>query len=85
MKKIFSLVIFCSLFFIGHSQNLNVIFKGKISYGGESSALWGYTAPNGKEYALMGAQAKLSIVDISNNLSIYREHTRYFINTYTFR
>ena len=66
MKKIFSIVIFCSLFFIGHSQNLNVLFKGKISYGGESSALWGYTAPNGKEYALMGAQAKLSIVDISN-------------------
>lgn len=56
------------MIFFGNAfgQNLNVEFKGKVSYAGESSALWGYTAPDGKEYALMGAAARLSIVDVSN-------------------
>lgn len=69
MKKIFSLFTIGFFLLNGFCQNLNIEFKGKIPYIGESSSLWGYTAPNGKEYALMGAESKLSIVDISNPTS----------------
>lgn len=34
--------------------------------GGELSNLWGYTAPDGKEYALVGSQTATSIYDLSN-------------------
>jgi choice-of-anchor B domain-containing protein len=34
--------------------------------GGELSNLWGYTAPNNKEYAIVGTQTKTHIYDVSD-------------------
>lgn len=44
----------------------NMILRANYQYPVKSSSLWGYTAPNGKEYALMGLETGVSIVDISN-------------------
>ncbi len=42
------------------------------------SAIWGYTAPNGREYALLGVRTGTSIVDITDNENI---HEVAFINS----
>jgi choice-of-anchor B domain-containing protein len=34
--------------------------------GGDLSNLWGYTAPDGKEYAIVGSKAATNIYDVSN-------------------
>ncbi|MBX7226726.1 MAG: choice-of-anchor B family protein [Chitinophagales bacterium] len=45
----------------------NVTLLGRKTYPGkECSALWGYTAQDGREYALEGVADYLSIVDITN-------------------
>ena len=51
-----------------NSQNLNLTLAGQLSYGTESlSNIHGWVdTADGKEYALVGAQNGLSIVDISN-------------------
>jgi choice-of-anchor B domain-containing protein len=35
------------------------------------SAIWGYTAPDGREYALLGVQTGTSIVDITDSTNIH--------------
>src|SRR4051812_11661858 len=35
------------------------------------SAIWGYTAPNGREYALLGVTTGTSIVDITDSANIH--------------
>jgi len=49
------------------SQNLNITLVGQLSYGAEElSNIWGWKSPvDGKEYALVGADSGLSIVDVS--------------------
>ena len=51
-----------------HSQNLNLNLVGQLSYGTQTlSNIHGWVdTADGKEYALVGAQNGLSIVDISN-------------------
>ncbi len=34
------------------------------------SSCWGYTAPNGREYALLGVRSGTSIIDITNNSNV---------------
>lgn len=50
----------------GRSQNMTLFdhFNPDTS-GGLHSACWGYTAPDGREYALLGIQGGTSIVDIT--------------------
>ena len=49
------------------SQNLNVKFRSKLSYGSQScSNICGFVDATGREYALMGAEKGLSIVDVTN-------------------
>ena len=48
--------------------NLNVAFRSQLSYGStvDLSNIWGYVDSLGNEYALVGTQTGLSIVDVTN-------------------
>ncbi|MFN0037470.1 MAG: choice-of-anchor B family protein, partial [Saprospiraceae bacterium] len=51
------------------AQNINVEYQGKLTYPGQVLAnVWGY-ASGGSEYALVGAQNGLSIVDVTDPAS----------------
>ncbi|TAL62968.1 MAG: choice-of-anchor B family protein [Bacteroidetes bacterium] len=69
MKKIvFTIFTFFSIMLISFSQNLNVTLASRLSYGSQRlSNICGWVDPaDSKEYALVGAQNGLSIVDITN-------------------
>ena len=55
------------LFFEANGQ-LNIQFRGQLTYGAsnELANIGGYVDSTGKEYALVGCQTGLSIVDVSN-------------------
>lgn len=58
-----------SVAFQAYAQK-NTTFLGHLSYGDESlSGIWGYTAPDGREYALVGATDRFSVVDVTNPAS----------------
>jgi len=44
----------------------NISFLGQIDYTPKGSSLWGYTAPDGHEWVLMGTATGTSVVDIAN-------------------
>ena len=75
MKNISSLIlIFFLILNFGANNNLgaqglNCVFQGQLDYSQDVSDVWGYAAPNGKEYALVGVDDGLSIVDVSNSAS----------------
>ena len=46
-------------------QAQNIQFLGNLDYPETLSNIWGYTAADGKEYALVGTELGLSIVDVS--------------------
>ncbi len=48
------------------SQNYNFTLLGRLEYDKVLSNVWGYTSPSGKEYALVGTESGLSVVDVSN-------------------
>ena len=49
-----------------YSQNLNINYRSKMSFPGQSIAnVWGYSA-EGREYALLGGSKGLIVVDITN-------------------
>ncbi len=55
---------FCTL---SHAQvNLNLSFVGQVEYSQDLSDIWGYVAPDDTEYALVGVQNGLSIVNLSD-------------------
>lgn len=57
-------ILFCTTSF---SQNVNVQLRGQLPYPGQTlSNLWGYADSLGNEYALVGAQNGISIVDVTN-------------------
>ncbi len=62
------LLFICMLFtHLINAQNLNVKFRSQLKYGSQScSNICGYVDSTGKEYALVGAEKGLSIVDVSN-------------------
>ena len=45
---------------------LNITLENQISYTESVNDIWGYTAPDGTEYALVGTQTAFSIVDIDS-------------------
>ncbi|MBX7045598.1 MAG: choice-of-anchor B family protein [Ignavibacteria bacterium] len=47
-------------------KNLNEHYVGIVSY----SALWGYTAPDGREYAILGCRTGTAFIDITDTLNI---------------
>ncbi len=38
---------------------------------GNYSALWGWTAPNGREYAILGCYTGTAFIDITDTLNIH--------------
>ncbi|MFI5204345.1 MAG: choice-of-anchor B family protein [Flavobacteriales bacterium] len=69
MKKI---VLAASLFITAHScfSQLNITFQGNLDYqalhGSNLSNLWGYTDENGNEYAIVGTEDGVSVVNVTN-------------------
>lgn len=66
MKKIF--LLFILMCFVIEAQIQNVELLGHLNpYPTKKySSLWGYTAPNGREYALLGGENGTSIIDITD-------------------
>ena len=52
-------------------ENLNMIHHSNLDEYAGYSDIWGYTAPGGQEYALLGARTGLSVVNISNRAAPY--------------
>lgn len=69
MKKLVLLVACLITFYSSHAQ-LNMTFRSKLTYSGALSNIGGF-AINGHEYALVGWEQGLSIVDVTNPDSIY--------------
>lgn len=65
MRCIYLTTFFLFVYFSAASQN-NITFRSNLKYVQKLSALWGYTAPDSTEYALVGTTTGLSIVDINN-------------------
>jgi choice-of-anchor B domain-containing protein len=68
---------FCLIFFItgcvSYSQLANqntVLLAQRDQHGNGYSALWGYTAPNGREYAILGCQTGTAFIDITDSTNI---------------
>lgn len=73
MKKLFLLVLFLSISFnISYSQlpNQGTILLKKLDTYTSYSALWGYTAPDDREYAILGTNVGTSFVDITDSANI---------------
>lgn len=80
MKKIiFLLFLLLSITQISYSQNPGTGWRIKLlknlhqhytPWGYSYSALWGYTAPNGREYALLGCFTGTAIIDITDTNNI---------------
>ncbi len=65
MKKLLLLSALCFSFFSMTAQ-LNVSFVGDLPYSEELSDIWGYAAPDGTEYALVGVNNGTSIVSLAD-------------------
>lgn len=67
MKKclfsLFSLLLLCTL---NLSAQLNVSFAGSLEYDNELNDIWGYVAPDGTEYAIVGVFNGVSIVSLAD-------------------
>jgi len=65
MKKLLTLSFLCLCFVAGQAQ-LNLTYISDLSYGEELSDIWGYAAPDGTEYALVGTANGTSIVSLAD-------------------
>ncbi len=65
MKRIFLLSALCLSFFSITAQ-LNVSYVGDLPYSQDLSDIWGYAAPDGTEYALVGVGNGTSIVSLAD-------------------
>lgn len=81
--KYFLLSSLCIVIFanaLAENRNINLITNinnySSISY----TDCWGYTAPNGKKYALWGINAGVSIVDVSDTNNVAEVDFIPFVN-----
>jgi choice-of-anchor B domain-containing protein len=65
MKKIYSLIFFWMLASAAFAQ-LNITLASQFDYDEECSNIWGYVAPDGIEYALVGTAEGVSIVNLAD-------------------
>lgn len=78
MKDLFSLFIFALVLFgVTNDSNsqladYNTTLLGNLDeHGYDYSALWGYTAPNGREYAILGCSTGTAFIDITDTTNIH--------------
>lgn len=65
--KNYLLLLFVILFSVSKSQNINVVHRSNFQYPGKECAnICGYVDSTGKEYALVGVETGMSIVDVSD-------------------
>src|SRR5205085_2136260 len=71
MKNYFFLLLFisCSVY-TQRSSNMNLM-RHLDEHTGYYSAAWGYIAPNGREYAIMGFHDGTSFIDVSDTLNVH--------------
>ena len=87
MKKIYILILLSFFFMKGNESfsqlaNQNTYLLKNIDVAGRSySALWGYTAPNGREYAIIGYNRGTSYVDITDSANIREVDTISGVNS----
>ncbi len=65
MKRIINFCIVSLIVISANAQNVNIVQRSRVPYPGTSN-IWGYVDTTGKEYALVGANDRLSIVDVTN-------------------
>lgn len=65
MKRILTLLAIC-LVALNTQAQLNVTYISDLGYTENLNDIWGYVAPDGTEYALVGAQNGTSIVSLAN-------------------
>lgn len=65
MKKLLLLLSICFFTYQINAQ-LNVSYVGDLPYPTDLSDIWGYQAPDGTEYALVGVSNKFSIVSLAD-------------------
>ncbi|MBK8551008.1 MAG: choice-of-anchor B family protein [Ignavibacteria bacterium] len=73
MKKLFIVLFICAVSYSNlYSQlaNQNTYLLKNLDQYSAYSALWGYTAPNGREYAILGTQVGTSFIDITDSANI---------------
>jgi choice-of-anchor B domain-containing protein len=74
LKKLFFTLILiglCSGSILSQLANQNTyLLAQKDEHGNGYSACWGYTAPNGREYAILGCQTGTAFVDITDSANI---------------
>ncbi|MCK5453039.1 MAG: hypothetical protein KAJ16_01690, partial [Calditrichia bacterium] len=68
MKNLIYILLIVGMISVGQSQSQNTTFVGNVnSYSSVGyNDCWGYAAPNGTEYALLGVSDGTSIIDMSN-------------------
>ena len=66
MKKLFLLCCVCILWASQTVAQLNVTFISQLNYTESLNDIWGYAAPDGTEYALVGAANGTSIVSLAD-------------------
>ena len=65
MKRIIFTLLAVACTFSTFAQ-LNVTYKANVQYNEEVTDVWGYVAPNGDEYAIVGAINGVSIVNVTD-------------------
>ncbi|MCB9288117.1 MAG: choice-of-anchor B family protein [Lewinellaceae bacterium] len=67
MKLLFTSLFVLLLFSYSSAQsNLNVSLVGQLGYDQAVNDIWGYAAPDGTEYALVGLQTGVSVVSLAD-------------------
>jgi len=75
LKKIFFNAVFLLLIgsqaFSQLPDSNTVLLSQRDEHGSGYSACWGYTAPNGREYAILGCQTGTAFIDITDTTNIH--------------
>lgn len=66
MKKLFLSFLFLGILLQTITAQFNSTLVGHLGYNAELTDVWGYVAPNGTEYALVGVQTGVSIVSLAD-------------------
>ncbi len=65
MKNI-SFLVLCLFLSNAISAQLNMTYKSHVEYNESLNDVWGYAAPDGREYALVGLRNGVSVVDVTD-------------------
>jgi len=66
-----SLMMFSSVLYSQLPNQNTILLAQKDEHGSGYSALWGYAAPNGREYAILGCNTGTAFIDITDTANIH--------------